>query len=391
MIATLARRAEERGLDVFIVTADKDARQLISDHVRILNLRKNKFIDAAELEKEWGIRPDQVVDFLALTGDSVDNVPGVPGIGEGFAATFLKEFGTLDQLLANVRQVKGPKKQQSLREHAETARLARRWSRLRDDLPLALDWDALKTQAPDVEPLSRPCAPNAASIGSATSSRPSRCEPLRAEQISWAGRVPHRRHARGVRQRSSPSSSGSPGSASTPRRPRIDPLRADLVGHLVQLAGPARPITCRCAGRPDRGVLDQEPTLEALRPILRDPAVEKVGQNIKYDMLALERAGVELAGPITDTMILSYLLESGERNHNLDQLSQRLLDHTMIPITDLIGKGKNQATHGRGRRSTGSPSTPARMPTRPGGSSRFWRRRCAQKGSGRCMPSWSGR
>ncbi len=100
MIATLARRGEERGLDVFIVTADKDARQLISDQVRIFNLRKNKVMDAAALEEEWGIRPDQVVDFLALTGDTVDNVPGVPGIGEGFAATFLKEFGTLDNLLA---------------------------------------------------------------------------------------------------------------------------------------------------------------------------------------------------------------------------------------------------------------------------------------------------
>ena len=136
IIATLARRAEERGLDVFIVTADKDARQLISDQVRILNLRKNKVIDAAELEKDWGIRPDQVVDFLSLTGDSVDNVPGVPGIGEGFAATFLKQFGTLDNLLDNISQVKGPKKQQSLREHADTALRARLLVTLRDDLPL---------------------------------------------------------------------------------------------------------------------------------------------------------------------------------------------------------------------------------------------------------------
>ena len=84
---------------------------MISEQVRILNLRKNKLMDAVELEKEWGIRPDQVVDFLSLTGDTVDNVPGVPGIGEGFASTFLKQFGTLDNLLANVNQVKGPKKQ----------------------------------------------------------------------------------------------------------------------------------------------------------------------------------------------------------------------------------------------------------------------------------------
>ncbi len=88
--------------------------------------------------------------------------------------------------------------------------------------------------------------------------------------------------------------------------------------------------------------LDERATLEALRPILSDPAIEKIGQNIKYDLLALGRTGLEVAGPFTDTMVLSYLLESGERNHNLDLLSQRLLGHVMIPITDLIGKGKNQ-------------------------------------------------
>jgi DNA polymerase-1 len=149
IIATVARRGEERGLDVTICTADKDARQLLTDHIRILNLRKNSVIDAAALEKEWGIRPDQVVDYLALTGDAVDNVPGVPGIGGGFASTFLKQFDTLENLLANVDQVKGPKKQQSLREHAETARRARKLVALREDLPLELDWEALRTTEPD--------------------------------------------------------------------------------------------------------------------------------------------------------------------------------------------------------------------------------------------------
>ena len=119
MIATLTRRAEERGFDVFIVTADKDARQLISDHVRILNLRKNKVIDAAELEKEWGIRPDQVVDFLSLTGDSVDNVPGVPGIGEGFAVN-------LSQTIRHARQSAGQRQPgQGTQKAAKPARARR--------------------------------------------------------------------------------------------------------------------------------------------------------------------------------------------------------------------------------------------------------------------------
>jgi DNA polymerase-1 len=340
VIATLARRAEERGFDVFIVTADKDARQLISEQVRILNLRKNKLMDAVELEKEWGIRPDQVVDFLALTGDTVDNVPGVPGIGEGFASTFLKQFGTLDQLLDNVSQVKGPKKQQSLREHKATALRARELVRLRDDLPLALDWEALKTQSPDVEALKALCT---------------ECgfHRFRDELAAQQGRLPLKEES---------SWEATYHNKDTPerfdafldelkRQPRfcidtettaIDPLQADLVGlSFCWKSGEAYYLPLR--GPAGSNLLDIAATLEALRPILVDPTIEKIGQNIKYDILALKRAGIHLHGPFTDTMVLSYLLESGERNHNLDQLSQRLLDHTMIPITDLIGKGKSQS------------------------------------------------
>jgi len=338
LIATLTRRGEERGLDVVIVTADKDARQLISEHVRLLNLRKNKLIDADVLKEEWGIRPDQVVDFLALTGDSVDNVPGVPGIGEGFAASFLREFGTLDELLKHVDRVKGPKKQQSLREYADTARLARRLVTLRDDLSLALDWDKLRTQEPDAETLKALCT---------------ECgfHRFRDELGTMLGpeTPPHSDWQATYRTVDTPELLerflGELG-----RQPKfcvdtettgLDPLRSDLVGlAFCWKAGEAYYVPLR--GPLWSTLLDPVAALAALRPILADNQVEKVGQNVKYDMLALKRAGVELAGPVTDTMLLSYLLESGERNHNLDQLSERLLDHKMIPITDLIGKGKKQ-------------------------------------------------
>jgi DNA polymerase-1 len=337
IIATLARRAEERGLDVVIVTADKDARQLISDQVRVLNLRKNKYIDSAELEKEWGIRPDQVVDFLALTGDSVDNVPGVPGIGEGFAASFLKEFGTLDYLLANLSRVKQPKKQQSLRDHAETARRARTLVRLRDDLAIPLDWELLKTQLPNVESLKALCGE--CGFHRFRDELEIQYAPLKIER-SWQA-VYHTVNSPEAVARFIDELKSQPKICIDTETTGIDPLRADLVGiSMSWRAGEAYYLPVR--GPAGSSLLDQASTLEWLRPVLLDPAVEKVGQNIKYDMLALKRAGLELAGPITDTMVLSYLLESGERNHNLDQLSQRLLDHTMIPITDLIGKGKNQ-------------------------------------------------
>jgi DNA polymerase-1 len=336
IIASLARRGEERGLDVFICTADKDARQLLSDHIRILNLRKNSVMDAAVLEKEWGIRPDQVVDFLALTGDAVDNVPGVPGIGEGFAATFLKQFGTLESLLENVEQVKGPKKQQSLREHAETARRARRLVALREDLPLVLDWEKLKISGPNPDALKALCI-ECGFHGFLRELAPA--EPA-AREAKWEARyltidTPERfqEFLGELRQQ--------PRFCIDTETTDIDPLRASLVGLSVcWKAGEAYYLPVR--GPVHCPVLDAAIVLDGLKPILADPVIEKVGQNIKYDMLALGRAGVEIDGPITDTMVLSYLLESGERNHNLDQLSQRLLGHTMIPITDLIGKGKKQ-------------------------------------------------
>ncbi len=143
VIATLAgRRAPERGLDVTIITSDKDARQLLTDNIRILNLRDNKFIDAAALLADWGITPAQVVDYLSLTGDSVDNVPGVPGIGPKTATELLQKFGDLETLLASIDKVSGAKRQQNLREHSETAGEARTLVELHEKISRSpLDWE----------------------------------------------------------------------------------------------------------------------------------------------------------------------------------------------------------------------------------------------------------
>ena len=157
VIATLARRGEERGLDVTICTADKDARQLLTDHIHILNLRNQKVLDVAGLKADWGVTPEQVVDVLALTGDTSDNIPGVPGIGLKTASKLLEEFGDLENLLANIDKVSGAKRKDNLRDHAETARLARRLVVLSEDLPLELDWEALRTSPPDLKALKALC------------------------------------------------------------------------------------------------------------------------------------------------------------------------------------------------------------------------------------------
>jgi DNA polymerase-1 len=335
VIATVARRAAAKGIDVFICTADKDARQLLNDHIRIFNLRKQEVLDVDALKTDWGIRPDQVVDLLSLTGDTVDNVPGVPGIGLKTASKLMEEFDTLENLLANVSKVSGAKRKENLVAFADVARRARELITLKDDLDLELDWESIRARQPDIKAFKALCI---------------ECGFHRF--LSEAGPDQEIKAAvweADYRLVDTPETFQSflqelkaqPKFCFDTETTAIDPLRADLVGlSFSWKAGEAYYVAVR--GPEGAKTLDEAETLDALRPILGDPSTEKVGQNVKYDMLVLERAGVEVGGPVTDTMVLSYLLESGERNHNLDQLSQRLLDHTMIPISDLIGKGKKQ-------------------------------------------------
>lgn len=335
VIATLTRRAEAEGLDVYICTADKDARQLLGEQVRIYNLRKQQVLDVAGLKADWGVRPDQVVDLLALTGDTSDNVPGVPGIGLKTGAKLLEEFDTLEALLAGVDRVSGAKRKENLTTYADVARRAQTLVRLRTDVPLEFTWESLRASPVDPSAFKALCvecgfhrfldevAPGPAQATGAWKARYHLVDTpdAFAEFLEKLKREPR--------------------FCFDTETTSIDPLRADLVGLAFSWReGEAYYLPVRAPEGEPR--LDEAATLEALRPVLADPAVEKVGQNVKYDLLVLERAGIELGGPVTDTMVLSYLLESGERNHNLDQLSGRLLDHAMIPITDLIGKGKAQ-------------------------------------------------
>lgn len=149
VIATATAAASARGMEVVIVTSDKDARQLLSPTVRMLNCRKNTFFDGAALMEDWGVRPDQVVDFQSLVGDSVDNVPGVPKVGPKTARTLLETFGTLDHILANADRVPGKKLQENLVAFADQARMSRELVRLRTDLPLQIDFEAARVQTPD--------------------------------------------------------------------------------------------------------------------------------------------------------------------------------------------------------------------------------------------------
>ncbi len=157
VMATLARAASKRGLDVYLCTSDKDCRQLIDDHIRLYNLRKKQEFGRPELLADWGVAPEQVVDLQALVGDPVDNVPGVPGVGVKTAAKLLQEFGTLDNLLANVDKVAGAKRQENLRAAKGVVALSRSLVRLADDVPAPLEWDAWKLRDIDVPKMLELC------------------------------------------------------------------------------------------------------------------------------------------------------------------------------------------------------------------------------------------
>jgi DNA polymerase-1 len=292
-------------------------------------------LDVEGLKADWGIAPEQVIDLLSLTGDTVDNIPGVPGIGVKTASSLLQEFGTIEGLMANLDKVSGAKRKENLKAHQETVRRGRQLVALETDLPLELDWEYLKASAPRAKDLKALCI-ECGFHAFLTELGHDEKEPEPVWDYAYTVVDTPEKLAEFVQ-----SLKTQPRICFDTETTALDPLYADLVGlSFSWKEGEAYYIPVR-APMGERS-LDPAIVLEALRPVLEDPAIEKVGQNLKYDMLVLRRAGIEIGGPVTDTMVLSYLLESGERNHNLDQLSRRLLDHTMIPISDLIGKGKKQ-------------------------------------------------
>lgn len=363
VIATLARLGEEKDMDVFICSSDKDCRQLLSDHVKIFNLRKQEVFDREALQKDWGIAPGQVIDYQTLVGDSVDNVPGVPGIGPKTATQLLQKYETLDNLLAHVDEVPG-KKKESIKESMPKLELSRKLVRLATDVAIPQSWDDWRVQPEDREKLltlfrtwnfrrfadevraalpppkpAKPAAPAAPAQGDLFAALD---DGAPSSLISAAWKHTYHlvddpaRFADFLKQLQKQS------------RFAIDLETTALDPHAAQIVGFA---FCWQAGTgwyvPVRGpecdqVLAVHSVLAALKPILEDPAIAKVNQNIKYDWQVLLAHDFRLQGVAGDSMVADYLLHAGERSHGMEILAEKHLGHHVIPISALIGKGKNQ-------------------------------------------------
>ena len=366
MIATLACQARDAGGRVTIISSDKDLMQLVGDGIEMYDAMKNKRIDREGVFEKFGVYPDRVIDVQSLAGDSVDNVPGAPGIGVKTAAALINEFGDLDELLSRAVEIKQPKRRQTLLDHVEQIKLSRELVTLDCNTPLTFALEDLEFRAPipgqlldfltkmEFRTLTKRIAqkfeleiPTSDNLDTTSTNNISEKIPFDSanyEYIKTADQLQtwvHKIYETGYVAIDTETTS-------------LNDMLAELVG--ISLAteigsGCYIPIGHK-EGKDDDlfdnfqlvdGQLDLEYVLDCLRPVLTDDSILKIGQNIKYDAKVLSRYGIEVT-TFDDTMLLSYAMHGGLHNHGMDALSERYLDHSPVSIKTLIGSGKSVIT-----------------------------------------------
>ena len=339
VIGTLAREATERGIDTLVSTGDKDMAQLVNQHVTLVNTMSNSELDVTGVKDKFGVRPDQMVDFLALTGDSVDNIPGVPKCGPKTAAKWLNQYGTLESVMAHADEVKG-KIGENLRASLEFLPLSRKLTTIKTDVELEYGPDDLAPADPDTSALRAQyerleSQRLLASLDDGVRSEESSSGDSRYDTVldeSGLGAWLERLTAADLFSFDTETTS-------------LDYMQARIVGVSFAVdTGEAAyvPLAHNYPGAPDQ--LDRDTVLARLRPLLEDPDRHKVGQNLKYDISVLANHGIALRGVAYDTMLESYVLDAGAGRHDMDSLAERHLGYKTIHFEDVAGKGAKQLT-----------------------------------------------
>ncbi|MGB8958183.1 MAG: DNA polymerase I [Candidatus Aminicenantales bacterium] len=330
-LAALAARAAAKGLRTVVVTTDKDLLQIVDASTSVWNPSKEKMIEAGDVKDFFGVEAGAIVDVLALWGDPTDNIPGVPGIGEKTAKSLIEQFGSLDNLLARLDQVKNPRVREKIVQNRELLELSRRLVTVCRDLPIDLDLDRYVVQEPDEKETIRLFGELEFTKLVSDFLKPARP----------AGRdfrtIQDERELRALAARIAKSGAVTLDTETTSPMP----TRARLVGLSFSLVpGEAYyvPVGHDYLGAPAQ--IPKGRALDILRPVLEDAKILKTGQNIKYDLIVLEREGVRLAGISRDTMVLSYLLEPNWGKHGLDRIALHYLRETKTPYEEVAGKGK---------------------------------------------------
>lgn len=339
VIGTLAKQGKNSGFDVTISTGDKDMAQLVNGSVTMVNTMDNSRLDPKGVEGKFGVTPEQMVDYLTLVGDAVDNVPGVPKVGPKTAVKWLKEYGSLDGIIAHADEI-GGKVGESLRGCLDRLPLSRQLVTIKCDVALDVGPDNLEREAPDKSQLRELyadlefktwLAEILAGEEAAVEDKPEVNYEIVLEKKQLAAWIKRLGEAESF--------------AFDTETTSLDYMRADLVGVSFAIEpGEAAYVPCGhdYDGAPKQ--LTREYLLAALRPLLEDPKSLKIGQNLKYDMSVLARSGIKLEGVAFDTMLESYVLDSTATRHDMDSLALKYLGHRTIHFEEVAGKGAKQLT-----------------------------------------------
>ena len=407
LIATYARQAEAAGATVRIVSSDKDLMQLVTDNVALYDTMKDKEIGRDEVIEKFGVPPEKVIEVQALAGDSVDNIPGVPGIGVKTGAQLIEEYGDLETLLARAEEIKQPKRREKLIEFADQARVSKQLVTLKTDVPLDHELDEFGVIEPDPKPLIgflkalefttltrriagdldadageiEPVAvtfkgwpPEGEAVDELGAAKPQAAATPASPQAAAAASEPVAGQAASViaeRMRAIPLDHSAYETVTTMDRLKawveliretgyvavdtettsLDNMQADLAGISLSVE-PGKACYIPTGHRASDGLdfggagldqMKQADVLAALKDVLEHPGILKIGQNLKYDLTIFARLGINLA-PIDDTMLMSYALDSGRNGHGMDELAELHLGLKPISFKDVAGSGKSQVT-----------------------------------------------
>ena len=334
IIGTIAKEVAKERVDVVIVTGDKDMLQLVGEHICTLDTMKDRSFGPREVVERYAVNPEQMTDIMALMGDSIDNIPGVPGIGEKTAVALISQFKTLENLLAHKERLSNKKLVEALSRFGEQAKLSKRLATIATDVPLTYRLRDFVLSEPDGEMLKEIFR----ELEFSKFLKEMTSETLSMEDYHIVTEEDHFSDLVGELK-------GCRGFTFDFETTSRDPMLAELVG-LSFSFNPHQayyiPLGHRYRGVPRQ--LDKELVLSQLKPLFEDEKLKKYGQNIKYEYVLLKRSGIELRGIGCDTMVASYLLNPTKHKHNLEEIAREYLDHRMISYKDVVGSGKREVT-----------------------------------------------
>jgi DNA polymerase-1 len=341
VIGTLAKEASEKGIETIVSTGDKDMAQLVTEHVTLMNTMTDTFMDVPGVSEKFGVRPDQIIDYLALMGDKVDNIPGVEKCGPKTAVKWLDAYETLDGVIENADQVKG-KVGENLREALERLPLSYELATIKCDVELEENLDQITVKPVDTKALvgyfteyEFKTWTKELSTGKVVEDKPEETSVDRSlytilstesDLLKWVDKL-----------------KAAPYFAFDTETTSLDYMEAKIVGVSFATAPNEAayvPVAHDYIDAPEQ--LDRNWVLDQLKPLLEDEAVNKVGQNLKYDAHVLQNHGITLKGIFHDTMLESYVLNSTASKHNMDALAKKYLGHTCVSFEDIAGKGVKQ-------------------------------------------------